>query len=149
MAVRTREGHDIEAVAVARRDWAYPAFQLLHLGYFVLPLLVGLDKFFDRAVDWEQYLWHGVTDFINVTPHQFMVSVGVVEIAAAFLVLIWPRIGSLVVAGWLGGVVANLMLIAWSDDKYWDIALRDLGLMVGAIALFLLATNYRPVRTRR
>jgi hypothetical protein len=99
---------------------------------------------------WDKYLWHGFPDFFNVTPEHFMMAVGVVEIVAAVLVLAVPRLGGYVVAAWLAGIITDLVIysVAEPDERYWDIALRDLGLMLGALALARLAAVYRPGRHR-
>jgi hypothetical protein len=112
-------------------DPTLQAREILHLGFTVAPLAAGIDKFFDAMVDWPQYLNPRVADMLGVSPKTFMHLVGVVEIAAGVLVAARPKVGSYVVAGWLGGIIGNLV----SQGKYWDIALRDLGLMLGAVAL--------------
>ena len=118
------------------------------MGFFAAPIIAGADKlFFERLVDWTQYLWPGFPHLLNVTPERFMYGVGAVEIAAGVLVLLAPRIGSLLVAGWLAAITTNLVILGVTTGKYGDIALRDFGLMLGAITLFLLATAHSRRRT--
>jgi hypothetical protein len=117
---------------------AHAAFRILHVGFIVAPTLAGLDKFFHLLVDWDQYLAPAIARLLPFSAHRFMLIVGVVEVAAGLLVAIKPRIGGLVVAAWLAGIVLNLLIGA----TYWDIALRDFGLMLGALALSLLATRH-------
>jgi hypothetical protein len=131
-----------EVVPLSRRP-AYQAFQLLRVGYTILPLVAGLDKFLNLLTSWDMYLASPVEKLLPVTPHTFMMISGVVEIAAALLVAIAPRIGAFVVAAWLAGITFNLLL----PPGYYDIALRDFGLMIGALALGLLARRYHGVKT--
>jgi uncharacterized membrane protein YphA (DoxX/SURF4 family) len=126
-------------------DTARAAFAVLRVGFTVLPIVVGVDKFFDRLVDWTQYLWSGVPNTLHISPTTFMHGAGVVEITAGVLVLVVPQVGGAVVAAWLAGIVTNLMLVGFDEHQYWDVALRDFALLIGAIALVLLATRYSPV----
>lgn len=103
--------------------------------YSLVPILAGLDKFTHILVNWDQYLAPVVTDVIPMEPHSFMSIVGVIEIIAGILVFIRPRMGSLVVAGWLLGIVINLLLAG----NYYDVAVRDAVMAVGAFSLFLLS----------
>jgi len=112
---------------------ARQAFRLLQLGFVAAPLLAGLDKFGNRMTRWQHYLAPQVRR--RVDPDRFMRTVGAVEIAAAVLVAVKPRLGGLVVAGWLGGIIGNLLL----GRKDYDVALRDLGLAIGALSLSRLA----------
>ena len=131
------ELHDIaiiNRVAPARQ-----AFLLLWATFTVAPLLFGLDKFAGVMTDnWEAYLAPWVNDLVPGTAAQAMMAVGVVEILAALLVMTMPRIGGYVVAAWLAGIIVNLV----SMGEYYDIALRDLGLLVGAVALARLAATF-------
>jgi hypothetical protein len=128
---------------VSARQPAYQAYVVLHIGFAALPILAGGDKFFNWLVNWEQYLAPLATRLVPVEPHTFMLGIGVVEIVAGLLVAIWPRVGGYVVALWLWGIIANLLLI----PGFYDIALRDFGLSLGAIALARLSQDYgRPVR---
>jgi uncharacterized membrane protein YphA (DoxX/SURF4 family) len=117
------------------------AYLILHIGFAALPIIAGLDKFFDRLGNWDMYLAPQVTEWITrfsgMTAHKFMMIVGVVEIVAGLLVAVAPRIGGWVVALWLWGIIANLLMAGGS----YDIALRDFGLSLGAIALARLAAD--------
>ena len=117
---------------------AYQAFLLLRVAFTVAPIAFGLDKFADVLTRWERYLAPEFNDLIPGSAHQAMLAVGVVEVAAGLLVALRPRIGAYVVAAWLGGIIANLLLIG----DYHDIALRDFGLMLGALTLARLATAF-------
>jgi hypothetical protein len=124
--------------------WADPAFQgfwLLRLGFTVAPILFGLDKFAHVLVDWDRYLAPEFTDLFNARAHTLMYVVGVIEIVAGLLVLARPRLGGYVVAAWLGTIIVNLLLQA----SFYDIALRDFGLLLGALTLARLATAF-PAR---
>jgi hypothetical protein len=113
----------------------------LHWGFFVAPLLAGLDKFFMILTDWTKYLWSPLrTVFGNATT--FMDVVGAIEIVAAFLVLFVPRVGAYIVMLWLWGIIANLLLL----QGFYDIALRDFGLSLGALAR-LASQFHRHVNT--
>ena len=119
-------------------DPAFQAFALLRVGFTVAPILFGLDKFTEWMADWSTYLWSGVTDGLPVSADDLMLAVGVVEIVAGILVAVRPRIGGYVVATWLGGIIVNLLLVG----GYLDIALRDFGLLLGALTLARLATAF-------
>lgn len=118
---------------------AYQAYFLLHIGFAAIPVVAGLDKFFHVLVNWDQYLAPLVTQLLPVSPHTFMLAVGVVEIVAGLLVAFRPRIGAYVVAFWLWGIIINLLLI----PGFYDIALRDFGLSVGALALARLSKEFK------
>jgi uncharacterized membrane protein YphA (DoxX/SURF4 family) len=125
---------------------AYQAYRILHVGFAVLPVLAGLDKFFQLLVNWDQYLAPVVTRVLPVSAHAFMLAVGVIEIVAGLLVAVRPRIGAYVVALWLWGIIVNLLLI----PNYYDIALRDFGLSLGALALARLSQEFdRPAPLAR
>lgn len=118
-----------------RRELATPrgqAYWLLRAGFTAAPILAGLDKFSERMTRWEKYLSPAFASRAPVSPRTFMKTVGVIEIAAGTLVATKPRVGSYLVAGWLGGIITNLLL---HPKDYTDIALRDLGLALGAVAL--------------
>lgn len=119
-------------------DPTYQAFRILHLGFIVAPIVAGLDKFFYLLTDWTQYLWPAAPDLLGISPEGFMGAVGAVEVVAGLLVAVRPRIGGYVVAAWLVGIILNLLLVG----GYYDIALRDLGLALGALALARLATAF-------
>ncbi|AUI49626.1 hypothetical protein [Arthrobacter crystallopoietes] len=119
------------------RSHTHQAFLLLRTVFTIAPILFGLDKFFNVMVDWTTYLAPIATDIIPVSPQAFMYAVGVIEILAGILVAWKPRIGSLVVAAWLAGIIINLLLV----PGYFDVALRDFGLLVGALALNRLSSG--------
>ena len=142
-AVQSLEWHGVDVGAPTVRNPAFDAFWLLRIGFGLAPILFGIDKYFNWMVDWKHYLWPQVADWLGASPATIMHVIGGVEIAAGLLVLFAPRIGSLLVAAWLGTIIVNLVAYGIdTGEKYWDIALRDFGLMLGAIALFLLANAY-------
>jgi uncharacterized membrane protein YphA (DoxX/SURF4 family) len=122
---------------------------VLRTAFVAAPILFGIDKFFNWMTYWPKYLWVGFPNVISVSPQNFMYAVGVVEIAAGLLVLMWPRVGSWVVAAWLAGIVTNLVIksiaVGGHTQVFWDIALRDFGLMIAAVALARLAVVFAPV----
>jgi hypothetical protein len=122
------------------RDPAYQAFFLLRTVFTVAPILFGLDKFFHVLVNWDRYVAPDVVNHLPWTAHQLMYGVGVIEIVAGLAVAFWPRFGGYLVAAWLAGIIINLLLI----PGFYDVALRDFGLLVGALALARLATAFRP-----
>jgi len=120
-----------------RDDPAAQAYALLRLAFTVAPILFGLDKFLNVLTDdWTKYLASDFNSLIPGSAATAMDIVGVVEIAAGILVLVAPRIGGYVVAAWLGGIILNLLLLG----GYGDIALRDFGLLLGALTLTRLAS---------
>lgn len=119
---------------------AHQAYLILHVGFVVLPIIAGLDKFFHVLVNWDQYLAPIVTQILPVTGHTFMLAVGVIEVVAGWLVAVRPRIGAYVVMLWLWGIIVNLFLIS----GFYDIALRDFGLSLGALALARLSSEFDP-----
>jgi hypothetical protein len=116
---------------------ANQAFWLLRIGFTAAPILFGLDKFFNWTVDWPVYLAGWVNDIVPGSGQDWMYVVGGIEIAAGVLVFVAPRIGAFVVAAWLGGIILNLLTL--NPPEYYDIALRDFGLMLGALTLGRLA----------
>lgn len=125
-----------------RTDPAYQAFWTLRIGFTAAPILFGLDKFANILTHWDHYLAPRLDRIIPGTAHQAMLAIGIIEIFAGLLVLVTPRIGAYVVAAWLAGIILNLLLI----PGYYDVALRDFGLMLGALALARLATAFTPRR---
>ena len=119
---------------------AYQAFLILYAGFTALPILAGADKFLHLLTNWDQYLAPAVEKVLPFSGHTFMLMVGVVELIAAAIVAVKPRIGAYIVAAWLCGIIVNFVILR----GYYDIALRDLGLMLGALALGRLATLYDP-----
>jgi hypothetical protein len=122
------------------------AFWLLRIAFVVAPIVAGLDKFFDKLVDWEIYLAPEIDDLIPGSAHQAMVAVGMIEIVAGLVVAARPRFGGYLVAAWLAGIIVNLLIVG----DYYDVALRDFGLLIGALALARLATGreYRHATTQ-
>ena len=118
-------------------DPSAQAFLLLRVGFTIAPILFGLDKFLGLTADWPAYLWSGLGGLFG-GPETVMMIVGIVEIAAGVLVAVRPRIGGYVVAAWLAGIIVNLLLLG----SYLDIALRDVGLLIGALALARLASAH-------
>jgi uncharacterized membrane protein YphA (DoxX/SURF4 family) len=118
---------------------------LMRLTFVVAPIAFGLDKFFNVLVHWPKYLAPWMNDIVPGTAQQFMYFVGGVEIVAGLLVLLKPRYGAYVVAAWLAGIIINLL----SYSGYYDIALRDFGLMLGALTLARLASMYDPPLSSR
>jgi len=123
---------------IRRRTPGYQAYTALYLGYAALPIIAGLDKFAHALTDWNQYLAPIVTSTLGITATTFMYGVGAIEVAAGCLVAARPRLGAAVVGLWLCGIIGNLLLI----PGYFDIALRDFGLAVGAFALWRMSAQY-------
>jgi uncharacterized membrane protein YphA (DoxX/SURF4 family) len=123
-----------------KSDPAYQAFTLLRIAFTVAPILFGLDKFFNVMVDWEQYLAPWINDIIPGSAATAMHLVGVIEIVAGIFVFVKPRYGAYVVAAWLAGIIINLLTLS----GYYDVALRDFGLLLGALTLGRLASVYDP-----
>lgn len=117
---------------------SHQAFRILQFAFVVIPLVAGVDKFFDVLTNWDMYLSAVFMKVTHFSAHPFMMAVGVVEIIAAVLVAFKPRIGSAVVAAWLGAIIINLLTI----PAFFDVALRDLGLCLAAIALFKLSSAF-------
>src|SRR5215203_1518967 len=125
-------------------DPAHQAFLLLRTVFTVAPIAFGLDKFANVLSDWPQYLAPWIDGIVPGTAQQAMYAVGVVEVLAGVLVAVAPRIGGRVVAAWLAGIILNLLTI----PGYYDVALRDFGLFVAAVALARLAVRYAPAGHR-
>ena len=125
---------------------AHEAYGLLHLAFVIAPVVAGLDKFFHLLTDWDKYVSPFVARALPMSVHTFMSLVGIIEMAAGLLVLFRPRLGAYVVAAWLVGIVLNLIL----TGGFLDIALRDVGLCVGALALARLSLEHdKKARTAR
>ena len=123
------------AVARSGREAGHHAFLMLRVAFAVAPIAFGLDKFFNVLVDWPMYLAPWINDVMPGSGQDFMYLVGGIEILAGALVAFKPRYGAPLVAAWLAGIIVNLLLI----PGYYDVALRDFGLFVGAVALSRLA----------
>jgi uncharacterized membrane protein YphA (DoxX/SURF4 family) len=122
-------------------DPAHQAFLLLRTVFTVAPIAFGLDKFANLLTDWPHYLAGWINDIVPGTAQQAMYAVGVVEVLAGVLVAVAPRLGAWVVAAWLAGIIVDLV----TGPGFYDVALRDFGLLVGAVALARLAVRYAPV----
>jgi uncharacterized membrane protein YphA (DoxX/SURF4 family) len=130
-------------VSLARADWRdprYQAFAVMRLAFTVAPIAFGVDKFFNVMVDWPIYLAPWINDIAPGSGQEFMYFVGATEIVAGVLVALKPRYGAYVVAAWLAGIVLNLL----THSGFYDIALRDFGLMLAALTLARLASAYDP-----
>jgi uncharacterized membrane protein YphA (DoxX/SURF4 family) len=119
-------------------DPAYQAFWLLRVGFTVAPIVFGIDKFANVLVNWEKYLAPWVRDLSPLSTTHTMHVVGVIEILAGVAVAIKPRYAAYVVAAWLAGIILNLL----TYSGYYDVALRDFGLLLGALTLARLASIY-------
>jgi hypothetical protein len=125
---------------VLRSDPAHQAFLLLRTVFTVAPVLFGLDKFAGLLTDWPRYLAPWVDGIVPGTAQQAMYAVGVVEVLAGVAVAVAPRFGGLLVAAWLAAIIVNLLTI----PGHHDVALRDFGLLVAAVALARLAVRHAP-----
>jgi hypothetical protein len=121
---------------------AYQAFLTLRVGFVVAPILFGLDKFTNLLADWTIYLAPGVDRLVPGSASGAMLAVGVVEVVAGLVVAFRPKIGGYLVAVWLAGIIGNLLLLG----DHYDVALRDFGLLLAALALARLATAFQPAR---
>jgi len=131
-----REG--VTAIARGGSDPVHQAYVLLRIGFAVAPVAFGLDKFFNVLVEWEIYLAPWVNRLMPGSGQDFMYAVGIVEVLAGIAVALRPRYGAYLVAAWLGGIIVNLL----TYSGYYDIALRDFGLMLGALTLARLASRF-------
>ena len=123
------------AVSVRSTTGADRAFWLLRTVFTLAPIAFGVDKLTGVLTDWDRYLAPWIDDLVPGTAHQAMLLVGAVEVTAGVVVALVPRYGGLLVAAWLAGIVVDLLTLG----DYYDVALRDLGLMTGALSLSLLA----------
>ena len=133
-----------QVTSVRTASPSYQAYQILHLGFVAAPVIAGLDKFAELLTDWDKYLAPPIARMLGGAAHGFMLVVGVVEILAGLLVALRPKIGAYVVAAWLGGIILTLLIGA----QYFDVALRDFGLMLGALALGRLASSAAAEKRR-
>ena len=117
---------------------SYQAYKILRLGFIVAPIVAGLDKFFHLLVNWDQYLPPLVNNLTGGHGHELMYAVGVIEIVAGLGVWFKPKIFAYVVSAWLLLIVVNLLMI----PGYFDVALRDFGLALGALALARLSHEF-------
>ena len=121
-----------------RTDPTYQAFWLLRIGFTVLPIVFGADKFTGLLTNWDKYLAPWINNLVPGTAHQAMYAVGVIEIVAGLVVLVKPRFGGFLVAAWLLGIIVNLLSI----HGYYDVAVRDFGLLLAALTLARLAKAF-------
>ncbi|HEY7068965.1 MAG TPA: hypothetical protein VH479_02575 [Acidimicrobiales bacterium] len=140
----SRPGETRAATRSPVADPIYQGFTLLRVGFTVAPILFGLDKFVNWLTDWPEYLAPRINDIVPGNAHQAMLAVGVIEIVAGLVVAVKPKFGGYLVAAWLAGIIVNLLILG----EYYDVALRDFGLLVAALALARLATGFEQ-RSRR
>src|ERR671931_355610 len=126
------------------RSAAYQAFWVLRIGFTAAPILFGIDKFFNWTVHWPDYLAGWINDLMPGSAQDFMYFVGAVEIAAGLIVAVAPVIGAPLVAAWLAGIIVNLL--TKNAPEYYDIALRDFGLLLAALTLGRLSLSVVPAR---
>jgi hypothetical protein len=131
MAYRAEDEDLVLERLPGRESPAYRAYQLLRFGFCVVPIMAGIDKFFNALVSWEQYLAPTIANLLPLSIQTSMRIGGALEILAGLLVAIRPRIGGMVVGLWLCGIIVNLLMV----PGFYDIALRDFGLALGAFAL--------------
>ena len=124
---------DVVAASPARQ-----AYHILHFAFFLAPLVAGIDKFLHLLVNWDQYLSPKIASLTTIPAHNLMLGVGVIEIIAAFIVAFMPKVGAWIVFLWLWAIIANLLLL----PGYYDVALRDFGLSLGALALACLSRDF-------
>jgi len=142
-SARTR--HDLPAARSDVSDLSDPvhqAFWLLRIGFTLAPILFGIDKFAHVLVNWDKYMAPQFVDLFHLQAHTLMYGVGVIEIVAGLAVALRPRFGGYLVAAWLAGIIFNLLLLG----DYYDVALRDFGLLLAALTLARLATAVVPSR---
>lgn len=137
----------METSSLTRSDLKFSehAYWVLKTGFVAAPVLAGLDKFFNYMTDWTNYLAPVIPEILNVSPETFMNGVGVIEVIAGIGVLLKPKIFAYVVCAWLVGIICNLLLLG----AYYDIALRDLGLAIGAFALGQLSHVHEEASERK
>lgn len=121
------------------------AYWILKVGFVLAPVLAGIDKFFHYLTDWNQYLAPIFPTMLNMSPTSFMNMVGIIEIVAGIGVLLKPKIFAYVVCAWLAGIILNLLIIG----GFYDVALRDLGLCIGAFALGQLSFVHEDVNKKQ
>jgi uncharacterized membrane protein YphA (DoxX/SURF4 family) len=138
------EAREARAVVPVVANPGYQAFWILRAGFTVAPIVAGLDKFANLLADWTKYLAPVIPKTLGVSPETFMRGVGVIEIVAGLLVATLPRYAAYIVAAWLAAIIVNLLILG----SYFDVALRDFGLMLGAIALGRLAQGVHQSKER-
>ena len=125
-----------------RENPAYQAYLILRTGFVVAPILFGLDKFTNLLADWTTYLAPAIDRLVPGSASSAMLAIGVVEVVAGLVVAVRPKVGGYLVAAWLAGIIGNLLLLG----DHYDVALRDFGLLLAALALARLATAFQPTR---
>lgn len=130
--------HDRSIEVSGKHDATYQGYQILHWGFVALPVIAGLDKFAHLLTNWDTYLAPAIANMLGAYAHTFMLVAGVIEVVAGLVVALKPKIGAYVVAAWLAGIIVNLLM----GHNNGDIALRDFGLFLGALALGRLAMTY-------
>ncbi len=141
MSVRTTPASVTAGLSRRERfkaDPTYQAFWLLRIAFTIAPILFGADKFADLLTNWDKYLAPWINNIVPGTAHQAMYGVGVIEIVAGLAVLTKPRFGAYLVAAWLLGIIVDLV----SLHSYYDVALRDFGLLLAALTLARLARAF-------
>jgi uncharacterized membrane protein YphA (DoxX/SURF4 family) len=133
------------STAAAGEEVARQAFLMLRLAFTVAPIAFGLDKYFGVLVDWPTYLAPWINDIVPGSGQDFMYVVGAIEIVAGLVVALKPRYGAPLVAAWLAGIIFNLL----TYSGFYDVALRDFGLLLGALTLARLAIHFDPPLARR
>jgi len=128
----------MNVTAVRVSSPTFQAYQILHLAFVIAPVVAGIDKFFHFLTNWDAYLTPLIPNTLGITAHTFMLGVGLVEVFAGVVVAFAPRIGGWIVGAWLLGIVLNLLLLG----SYFDVALRDFGLALGAFALARLSVDH-------
>jgi uncharacterized membrane protein YphA (DoxX/SURF4 family) len=136
--IRSRETWTGNLVDEIRKDPGYQAFWLMRITFTIAPILFGADKFANVLVNWEKYLAPWIRNASPLSPAGTMHVVGVIEIVAGIAVALKPRYAAYIVAAWLAGIIINLL----SYSGFYDVALRDFGLMMGALTLARLASKY-------
>src|SRR5919206_605547 len=144
-SLRARPAATDTSLPLAQREAGYQAYLMLRVAFTVAPIAFGLDKFFNVLTNWPHYLAPWINDIVPGSGHDFMYFVGAVEIVAGLVVLARPKFGAPLVAAWLGGIIFNLL----TYSGFYDVALRDFGLMLAALTLARLASVYDPPLTRR
>ena len=138
--VQVHEGRAAQVWDRVRHEKAYGAFWVLRIGFVALPLWMGIDKYFNSLTDWPGYLAPWIVRLLPFSAQTAMYVVGAVEILAGVMIAIKPRYASYVVSLWLAGIIVNLL----TYSGFYDVALRDFGLLVAALALALLSAAYDP-----
>jgi hypothetical protein len=126
-------GDDVVAASPARQ-----AYHILHVAFVLAPLVAGIDKFLHLLVNWDQYLAPKIAGLTTIPAHNLMLAAGVIEIIAAFIVAFKPKVGAWIVCLWLWAIIVNLLFL----PGYYDVALRDFGLSLGALALACLSRDF-------